>query len=946
MLKLFHLKVTITVLFGLGTLFTSSNISAQSVSGKVINARTKKPIPLVSITIPAMSAMAFKTGGSANEKGEFTIDIDADLPVELEFSHVGYLRKKVMITELRNDLVIELVEDFTQLDDFTVTSEKVTIEELRAPIDIQKIDLRTLQYTPSFNFYDAISNLKGVDFATQSTIIQNVNTRGFNSNSNPRFRQFIDGIDTQAPGLSFSLGNIVGPSALDIQSVKVIPGPSTSFYGPSAFNGILDMQTKSAFDFQGFSFSAKLATAAIEETNRDFINFGNNISEFSARYAVAFNEKIAFKVSGTVLEGVDFRARNYDNKGAGFRFEQEHSGFTQGVDGINVYGDDRPTVMLLQKNNVFPDAADTVFYLTRTGYREENIVNYDARNYKFNAALSYRIDEESEFNLTAQYGLADAMITGVDRIALRDFEIAQFKAEFKSPKFLFRAYTTSQNSGNTYNAGALGEALVQAGKPDALWFQQYRNFYENTLGGNVGIEIARERAESASPGLFPGRLDPESEAYNLTRTQLLNNSTPSDGIAIKDQSSLSHLDIRYSFKEDQEFFDDLFLGGSYRFYDPESSGTVFVDSASNDVTNYEYGVYVEGVKALDDRTNLTLSLRYDQNENFDPKLNQRVSVVRNYKKNHYFRASFSRGFRFPNVLEQFQNQNLGDVILIGGLTEVTDNYDLVGNAFLQSALLDYNDRVFEAVNVNGERYVQAQGQFFDMIRDNIVTTQDFDALEPERITTIEFGYRSLVQERRIFEVTVYRNYYQNFIGNRRLVRTRTSPSIDLQRAIDQANNPATSDLVFVTDNAEGNIITQGVELLYDITGLSGINFGVNATFANIIQDADDPIVPGFNTAPFKWNVTVGHRRISRNLGGSFSWRARSEYDWQSPFADGPVRGFSTFDMQLTYRLPEISSQIRIGGNNVYNIRQFNTFGGPEINAFYYISFTYDPFQKN
>ena len=147
-----------------------------------------------------------------------------------------------------------MVEDFTTLDDVTVTSEKVTIEELRAPIDIQKLDLRTIQYTPSFNFYDAIGNLKGVDMATQSTIINNVNARGFNSNSNPRFRQFIDGIDTQAPGLSFSLGNIIGPSSLDIETIKVIPGPSTSFYGPTAFNGILEMQTKESLRFPGLLF--------------------------------------------------------------------------------------------------------------------------------------------------------------------------------------------------------------------------------------------------------------------------------------------------------------------------------------------------------------------------------------------------------------------------------------------------------------------------------------------------------------------------------------------------------------------------------------------------------------------------------------------------------------------------------------------------------------------
>ena len=136
-----------------------------------------------------------------------------------------------------------------------------------------------------------------------------------------------------------------------------------------------------------------------------------------------------------MIQGVDFRARNYDNKGPGFRFEQEHSFRNQGIDGINVYGDDRPLVMVLPKNTSASDAADTAFFLTRTGYQEGDLVNYDARNYKFNAQLSYKIAPETEFSLTAQYGLADAMITGVDRIALRDFEITQYKAELEVNAF-------------------------------------------------------------------------------------------------------------------------------------------------------------------------------------------------------------------------------------------------------------------------------------------------------------------------------------------------------------------------------------------------------------------------------------------------------------------------------------------------------------------------------
>jgi len=239
----------------------------------------------------------------------------------------------------------------------------------------------------------------------------------------------------------------------------------------------------------------------------------------------------------------------------------------------------------------------------------------------------------------------------------------------------------------------------------------------------------------------------------------------------------------------------------------------------------------------------------------------------------------------------------------------------------------------------------AKLQHLNIAESGIVGQDQFRGIKPEQITSFEIGYKSLIQDRRIFEVNYYRNYYQNFIGNLRVVKPRTSPSIDLQRAVEQAASPGTSDIIFVTANSDKQIITQGLEMVYDITGLSGVNFAVNATFADIIQDSDDPLVPGFNTPPFKFNVKLGHRRISRTFGAELTWRSRTGFEWQSPFADGDVEGFSTFDVQLTFKMPKSKSLIRIGGNNVYNINQFNSFGGPEINAFYYVSFTYDPFQS-
>ena len=923
-----------------------NDLHSQVIMGKVIDSKTKKGIPFASITFPRNSSQERKTGVSANLAGEFKIALNQTPPIILEFSAVGFITKRMTFNEFRNDAIIELNENLQVLESVTVKSEKITETELRAPQDIRKIDLKALQSTPSFNFFDAITNLKGVDMTTESIIINSVNARGFSITGNQRFKQFTDGIDSEAPGLNFTLGNIIGPNSLDIESIELIPGPSTSLFGPSAFNGVLSMKTKNPFDYPGLSISVKGATAAIDKVNKTAIHLGNFIGDLSARYSVAYKDKVGLKVGASYLEGSDFKARNYSNIGSGPVFDRVYSNLNQGIDGVNIYGDDRNAIMVLPLNPTSATSADTAFLVTRQGYREEDLVDYQANNLKLNAEIQFNLSSKTRLNFTSFYAKADAMITGIDRIALRNFQIAQHKIELAGENFLLRGYTTLQNSGNTFNVGLLGDRIVQAAKPHEVWFDQYRRIY---LSGRVNpllgrLQTARELADTSFPGNYEHRYVPGTARYDSIRTRIINSSENGLGAALPDKSKLYNIYTQYDFQETQNFFDEFMVGSNLRVYDPESGGTVFTDSIGNDVTNFQYGLFTQVSKSIDNRTDITASIRYDKNENFKAKLSQRLSAVHKYKDIHYFRFSIQRGFRMPSLREQFLNQDIGDKLVIGGLQRVTDVYDLHNNAFLLNALEEYNDQVIENVANLEAEYEPDQINQLPILENGIVRDGQFTGLKPERITTFELGYRGIVEGKRLFEVTAYRNYYKNFIGNLRLVKPRTSPSIDLAKAAEQANNPATSDLIFVTDNSEAPIITQGVELLYDYSANSGTYFIVNLTFAKIIQDSNDPLTPGFNTTPFKFNVKLGHRKITRNIGAEIAWRGRNDYQWESPFADGFVDGFGTFDVQFSFKIPELNSMIRLGGNNMYNIDEYNTFGGAEINAFYYISLTYDPLQ--
>jgi len=119
--------------------------------------------------------------------------------------------------------------------------------------------------------------LKGVDVTSASLGFKIINTRGFNSTSPVRSLQIIDGVDNQSPGLNFSLGNFLGSSELDLKKVEIIVGANSALYGPNAFNGVISMETKSPFDFPGF-------TAQVKGGDRD-------LSEVSFRYADIYKNK-------------------------------------------------------------------------------------------------------------------------------------------------------------------------------------------------------------------------------------------------------------------------------------------------------------------------------------------------------------------------------------------------------------------------------------------------------------------------------------------------------------------------------------------------------------------------------------------------------------------------------------------------------------------------------
>ncbi len=444
-------------------------------------------------------------------------------------------------------------------------------------------------------------------------------TRGFNGSGNLRMNQLVDGMDNQAPGLNFSVGNIVGLSELDVDNVELLPGASSALYGSGGMTGTLLMTSKDPFKYQGFSALYKQGMNHVGDASMGVKPYYN----VAARYAQAFDNKFAFRISADYVKGTDWTAsdtRNFYPVTGQILAGHDHSGAPD-YNGINVYGDESAYFnvksQLTSASNTYAalaaqaagagDAANAAKYqalalgagqaafltptnsnVSRTGYAESALTNYDAYNAKFSGGLFYKLTPGTTISLTGNYGQASTVYTGTDRYSLRDVKIGQYKAEISGRHFYVRAYTTQENAGNSYDMVAVATLMNEAYAPTAtVWAPTYLNAYavalqQAYLAGQTGQTAYLTASNAARATADAGRLQPGTQAFNQAFATLKSQAIPNGG-KFNDQTNLYVGDAMYNFG-DVEKTVDVTVGGSTREFVLNSHGTIFADTAGRSIS--------------------------------------------------------------------------------------------------------------------------------------------------------------------------------------------------------------------------------------------------------------------------------------------------------------------------------------------------------------------------
>ena len=800
-----------------------------TVSGSVRNSSSKENVPSVSVVVKGTSI-----GTYTNPNGEFSLKV-AKLPVTLVFSSIGYEDQEVTVNDASTRVSIDFIANTSLGQEVVVSANRTPQRILESPVTVERMSTNTLRNLAAPNYYEALTNMKGVDMHTASLTFRTVTTRGFVSSGNTRLNQLIDGMDNQAPGLNFSVGSVVGLTEQDVDNVELLAGASSALYGSGGINGTVLLTSKNPFKYQGLSFNIKQGMMHVDQDKRKIAPY----HDWSFRWAKTFGDKWAFKIAGQLTEANDWMADDYRNKQQIGVLSSVVGGNRQNdpaFNGINIYGDEtsanmksfaeyvvgltssaitgNPTILSSlanayfnsQGNPVYPTNAQYAgaigfiitqlgvppaqqgavstalqqqflpFYngvknnyfqnysVSRTGYEEKYLVDYNTLNGKLTGALHYKITPGIEASWNTYFGTGTTVYTGADRYSLRNLKIAQHKLELRAKNWFVRGYTTQENAGESYNATALGAFLNEAYRPSSTWFPLYiATFAEGRRMNMANVaDITLHAAARASADV--GRLMPGTPAFDAAVKTIRSTPIKKGGARFLDKSDLWASEGQLNLSDVLGFSEkiEIIAGVQWKQWVMNSQGTIFADTLGPIKVN-ETGGYVQLRKKISDFLTLTGALRYDVQTNFDGRWTPRLTALFKVAKDNHIRFSYQTAYRFPTNQDQYISLVTGSGTLIGHLPEFQTYYKL------GTTLPGYTPESILAYRASGNPN-----------NTSLLVEGTYREVKPETVSSYEIGYKGIILDKKLLvDIYGYYSRYENFLARQGLGQSRTGNPMEV-----------------------------------------------------------------------------------------------------------------------------------------------------------------------
>ncbi|MCR8667043.1 TonB-dependent receptor [Aestuariibaculum sp. M13] len=905
--------------------------NAQTKISGIVKDDNNLPLPGANVVVVGTS-----TGTVSDFDGNFSLTVNMTPPFKVQASSVGFDTATEEITK-DGQIITFILKEGTSLDEVVISASRTPERIFESPVTVERFGLRDIKNTTSVDFYDGLENLKGVDINTNSLTFKSVNTRGFATFANNRFMQLVDGMDNSTPALNFPIGNLVGMTETDVESVELLPGASSALYGANAFNGILFMRSKNPFKHHGISASVKRGITSQKAAG------DNPYTDVSFRAAHKFTEHFAAKVNFGYLKGTDWAATSEADKmtPGGTRLNPNY-------DGINVYGDEVSTnikevAVALEGLGILPSGANALVPsvdVSRTGYNEKYLTDYNAESVKADWGLYFRPwANDFEIQYVGKVGTGTTLYQGTNRYYIDGFFQQQHKLEVKNDNFFVRTYVVTDKAGDSYDMVFTGININRAWKDDETWFGEYAGtFVQATLGGATE-EQAHAMARSVAD---TGRYLPGTPQYIAAFNKSINDPDLSTGSKFQDASEYYHTDANYNFSHLIDWA-EIQVGGSYRKYSLNSFGTIYTDTDGT-IDYSEYGIYSQIQKAFDLNESLNLkltgSIRYDKSEFFDGFYSPRLSAGLTINKDHNIRASVQTGFRNPTTQDLFIGLDAGRAILVGSAPENLDRWSRTYNVSATGQTLYGQPATITqtgAVAYNNSYTSSSVALLGETGDPSVLEISNPELVKPEKVTSGEIGYRGKINNF-VIDFSAYYNSYKDFLSQEVVVSPYYGTVGDGGLSVAAISNGDFQAYSTYT-NSPANVNSYGASISVS-TKLFG-NYDLSGSYTYAKLDFDQSKYPDFttffNTPEHKFKASFGNPEVIKNLGFNISYRFSDDYYWEATFGNGAIPEFHVLDAQISYTVPKLKSQFKIGGTNLTGKEYYTAFGTGYIGSMYYAS---------
>ena len=978
--------------FGLSVfaILLTLSVSAQqstTVSGSVKNGKTKETLSSVSVSVKGGTS-----GTYTDDKGNFKFSTTQKLPFTIVISSVGYAAKEVAVTSNNDKVAVELDAAFTLGDEIVVSASRVPERILESPVSIERISASAIRNAPAANYYDMIANLKGVDVISASLTFTSVGTRGFNSSGNIRLNQVVDGMDNQAPGLNFAVGNIVGLSELDVDNVELLQGASSALYGPGGTNGTLLINSKSPFKYQGLSFQLKNGLNHIDSKYRPRSLY----SDWSVRWSTKVSEKFAYKMNAQFTQAQDWLASNTTNYRrtalSGIQNGEVVAGDRNSdpnYDGVNVYGDETYSSLGAVASGVFdgikalitPAGFNAIYagsqaFLNANPSANLSAYNTFLRSLPGSAGLAGTSLVNGEFSSILFGNLRNYFSnnTYVSRTGYNENQVVDptttnfklsgafhYKINDKVEAILAGQWgygSTVYSGSDRYSLKDLKMAQYKLEFKAKNWYIRTYVTRENAGNSFNSTIAARYFNEALKPSTawypdyiraYTKQIDAGASslaAHNAARTYadigrptgyIGNNamfqsivSTPisKGGGLFIDKTALNSLEGQYNLT------DDLGLAKSGTELLVGANIRQFVLDSKGTLFADTMGV----LKIYESGGYVQLSQKM---------LGDRLKLTASgrYDKNTNFKGRFTPRFSAVYKLAQDHNlrfsyqtayrfpttQNQWINLLIGGGTRLMGGLPALreGNNFATNPVYTLASvRAFGASVLGGAP------------NPALLQVQEFGEFKPESTNSFEVGYKGLINKRLLIDVYAYFAKYNDFISSVTPIQQKPGLTPSLANLLNENTRVQYS----ISVNAPGTVDVKGwgasAEYLFPK------NYSINANvYSDIIGDLPEGFVSYFNTAKYRFNAGFGNSGFLKDNRFAFNvvYKWVDAFKYEGTFGVGTVPSFSTLDAMVSYKLPKVKSLVKVGATNLMNKYYFNAFGSPQIGGLYYMSFGWNVF---